>query len=516
MASGIYGIHNLINDKWYVGQAVNIRARWNAHKSMLSRNERESIHLLRAWQKYGPDAFEWVILEECSPEVLDEREKYWISQKDSYKNGYNRTLGGGGIHGYQITKEHKEKIKKATLAKWADPEHRKVRLNAMRTATDTDEYRSKISEAGKKNWADPDFKKLSLKRMQEGACNPESIEKRKASLRKAFQNPESKEKLSEASRQNWKSPDYRKKMEAARAEFMDETYRERAKKQSIERWKSKDYRKLVITNLSKSKREKAAEVVQVETGHVFNSIADAADELGISYHHILMACYGKRRKAGEFHWRFAKETQGEWDAKRAAFIKETGIKAYPKVVCIETGEIFEQPKAAGDSVGVHASNITKVCRGIQLSAGDKHWRYLDEPPELKAKREALLQASVEKKTNEHSRIRIRCLETQEIYNSVSEAAKALNINRSGISNALRGKAKTAGPYHWEYVDEIRPAKYGKRQIICVETSKVYQSVQQAATELNINRSSISNALRGKTERAGNKHWKYYEVHDDEE
>lgn len=511
MASGIYGIHNTVTDKWYVGQAVNIRARWNAHKSMLSRNERESIHLLRAWQKYGPDAFEWVILEECSPEILDEREKYWITQKDSYKNGYNRTLGGGGIHGYQITKAHKEKIRKATEAKWADPEHRRMRLNAMHAATDNEEYRSKISEAGKKNWADPDFKKLSLKRMQEGARNPESIEKRKASLRKAFKNPESKAKLSEASKQNWESPDYRKKMEAARAEFMDEAYRERARKQSIERWKSKDYRKLVITNLSKSKREKAPEVVQVETGRVYNSIADAADELGISYHHILMACYGKRRKAGEFHWRFAKETQGEWDAQRTAFIKETGIKAYPKVVCIETGVIFEQPKAAAEWIDVHPSNITKVCRGEQLTAGGKHWRYLNEPPELKAKREALLESSTAKLTNEHSRVRIRCVETQAVYNSVSEAAATLGINRSGISNALRGKAKTAGPYHWEYVDENRPAKYGSRQIICVETGKVYQSVQQAATELNINRSSISNALRGKTKMAGEFHWEYFTV-----
>ena len=515
MASGIYGIHNLKNDKWYVGQAVNIRARWNAHRSMLSKNERESIHLLRAWNKYGADAFEWVILEECSPELLDEREKYWIAQKDSYKNGYNRTLGGGGIHGYQLTKAHKEKLKKATLAKWADPEHREKRLQAMRDAMDSEEYREKLSQAGKRNWADPEFKKLSLERMQEAASNPESIEKRKASLRKAFENPESKAKLSESSKRNWESEEYREKMEVARSEYMDEAYRERARKQSVERWKNQEYRELVKSNLSKTKREQAPEVVQVEENRKFNSIADAAEELGISYHHILLACYGKRRMAGKFHWRFANETQEDWDSRRSAFIDETGSKAFPKVECIETGEIFEQPKAAAEWIGVHPSNITKVCRGEQLTAGDKHWKYVNEPPELKAKREALIKSSAKKTPNEHSRVRIRCVETKEIYSSVSEAAKALNINRSGISNALRGKARTAGPYHWEYVDDKRPAKYGCRKIKCIETGDTYQSVQQAATSLGINRSCISNALRGKTKKAGELHWEYYCENDEE-
>lgn len=221
-----------------------------------------------------------------------------------------------------------------------------------------------------------------------------------------------------------------------------------------------------------------------------------------------MACYGKRRKAGKFHWRFAKETQGEWDAQRAAFIKETGIKAFPKVVCIETGAIFEQPKAAAEWIDVHPSNITKVCRGKQLTAGGKHWRYLNEPPELKAKREALLESSTTNLTNEHSRVRIRCVETQEVYNSVSEAATALGINRSGISNALRGKAKTAGSYHWEYINEKKPAKYGSRQIVCVETGKVYHSLQDASIALGINRRGISNVLRGKNKTAGGFHWEY--------
>ena len=459
MACGIYGIHNLINDKWYVGQAVNIRARWNTHRSLLFRNEKDSIHLLRAWNKYGSDAFEWVILEECLPDQLDEREMFWIAKKDSYKNGYNRTLGGGGIRGYHFSKDHAEKIGKRTKEQWANPEQRKKRLQAMHAVMASDEYKRKISNAGKRNWANPEFKELSLKRMQDGARNPESLERRKASLKLAFQNPESKAKLSEASKNNWKSIEYRKKMETARTVYMNESYRKRASDQSIIRWQSSTYRNLVKTNLSEAKRELAPEILQVETGRVFRSVADAAEELNVSYQHILLTCYAKRRKAGNYHWRFASETQEDWNVRRNAFLEHSGIKGFPKVVCIETGEVFEQPKYAAESIGVHPSNITKVCRGEQLSAGGKHWRYYDETPEQKQKREALIEAKEKRIPNEHSRIRIRCVETNTVYGSVSEAAKELNINRSGISNALRGKAHTAGSYHWEYIDKDYPTHH---------------------------------------------------------
>ena len=510
MACGIYGIHNLVNDKWYVGQAVNIRARWNVHRSLLTRNERESVHLLRAWNKYGSDAFEWVVLEECTPEQLNEREIAWIAQKDSYKNGYNRTLGGGGIRGYHLSESHRARLREATREKWADPEHRKKRLQAMHAVTESDDYRAKISEAGKKNWSDPEFKNQSLKRMQEGARNPAAIQKRRESLKIALQNPETRAKLSKASKQNWKTESYREKVNSARARAMDDTYRKRASMQSKERWKSGIYRNLVRTNLSKAKRAAAPEVLQIETGRVYNSIADASEVLGISYAHILSVCYGKRRSAGGFHWRFFKESQEEWESRRDAFILEAGIAAYPKVICVETGEVFEQPKCAAEKVGVHPSNITKVCRGEQLSAGGFHWRYLNESEELREARENLQEKSAHRIPNEHSRVRIQCVETGKVFGSVSSAAKSLNINRSGISNALRGKSKTAGGFHWEYESTDRSARYGSRKIVCIETGTVYHSLQEASNLMNINRSSISNALRGKSKAAGGFHWKYFD------
>jgi group I intron endonuclease len=45
---------------------------------------------------------------------------------------------------------------------------------------------------------------------------------------------------------------------------------------------------------------------------------------------------------------------------------------------------------------------------------------------------------------------VRCVETQIVYVSVTDASEKTNIGRSAISQVLTGKHKTAGGYHWEY------------------------------------------------------------------
>ena len=509
MSSGIYGIHNLINDKWYVGQAVNIRARWNAHKSMLLRNERESIHLLRAWKKYGADAFEWVILEECDPDQLDEREIYWIKEKNSYTNGYNRTLGGGGIHGYHLTQEHKARIGKRSAELWADKEQREKRIKAIREATSTKEYKEKQIIAKQKMWSDPVFREESLKRMQEGANDPEAKKRRINAVKKALSSPETKKKISSASIRNWKDTAYREKMEKAREIFMNEEYKERASIQSKERWKSKECSDYIRKRISEGRREHGQEVIQVETGRLFSCIADAAETLNISCSHIGSACLGKRRMAGNYHWRYSKDTPKDWIERRMHYLIGAGIIAYPQVVCIETGEIFEQPSLAAKKLGVHPSNITKVCRGEQLSAGGYRWKYLNETVQQREKREELVKKHDSYIPNKHSFIQVICVETGVIYDSVSMAAKALNIKRSSISNVLTGRSKTAGGYHWKYADEKNFNK-GRTCVLCVETGVIYDSIISAAEEYHVSHGAISNVLRGKNETSAGVHWKYAE------
>ena len=50
--------------------------------------------------------------------------------------------------------------------------------------------------------------------------------------------------------------------------------------------------------------------------------------------------------------------------------------------------------------------------------------------------------------NESRKKRIKCVETNEIFTSLSEASKKYNISVGNISSVIHGKRKSAGGYHW--------------------------------------------------------------------
>ena len=49
--------------------------------------------------------------------------------------------------------------------------------------------------------------------------------------------------------------------------------------------------------------------------------------------------------------------------------------------------------------------------------------------------------------------KVRCIEKNVIYEALREAERQLGIPATNISKACKGKIKTAGGYHWEYVEE---------------------------------------------------------------
>jgi len=51
MISVIYVITNIVNDKQYVGQAVNKDKRWRDHKIMLNAGKHQNKHLQSAYNK---------------------------------------------------------------------------------------------------------------------------------------------------------------------------------------------------------------------------------------------------------------------------------------------------------------------------------------------------------------------------------------------------------------------------------------------------------------------------------
>lgn len=102
---GIYMIRNKINNKVYIGQTIDIDNRWMQHRSRLKCENHENKHLQAAYNLYGKDAFEYVLLEECNEDELDEKEIFYIQYYDSYNTGYNKDFGGQGCKGYKHSEE---------------------------------------------------------------------------------------------------------------------------------------------------------------------------------------------------------------------------------------------------------------------------------------------------------------------------------------------------------------------------------------------------------------------------
>lgn len=109
---GIYKIENKVNGKVYIGQSIDINTRWYNHRRELNGNRHHNEHLQYAWNKYKENNFEFIIIEECKIEDIDNKEIYWI---DYYKAldsqyGYNITSGGQGRHGYSWSEEDKKRL----------------------------------------------------------------------------------------------------------------------------------------------------------------------------------------------------------------------------------------------------------------------------------------------------------------------------------------------------------------------------------------------------------------------
>ena len=92
MKGYIYKITNKVNGKSYIGQTrYTIEFRWRQHL-----HKKDNTYFHNAIKKYGVDNFIVEKLEECNIEDLNEKEIYYIAKYNTFKDGYNLTIGGDG------------------------------------------------------------------------------------------------------------------------------------------------------------------------------------------------------------------------------------------------------------------------------------------------------------------------------------------------------------------------------------------------------------------------------------
>ena len=91
---GIYKITNIKNQMCYIGQAKDMRKRLNEHlKKGLGIDTPQGNKLYQAMLEDGIDSFTFELLEECSEEELNSKERYYIELYNSIDYGYNSQSG---------------------------------------------------------------------------------------------------------------------------------------------------------------------------------------------------------------------------------------------------------------------------------------------------------------------------------------------------------------------------------------------------------------------------------------
>jgi group I intron endonuclease len=120
MTQGIYGIHNTVSDKWYVGQSVNIEGRFRQHLyTIRGKGNATNLHLSAAGKKYGEAAFEYLVLEIVEDAtILTEREEFWIHTKRNSSSGvYNMKVSADSCWGFKHSLETRSRMSAAKLGR---------------------------------------------------------------------------------------------------------------------------------------------------------------------------------------------------------------------------------------------------------------------------------------------------------------------------------------------------------------------------------------------------------------
>ena len=261
MTCGIYMIQNKVNNKMYIGQAVDIERRWGDHRHGLANRCNENRHFINAWKRDGEENFEFTILLECEESDLNMYEEYYIFELMTYdpRVGYNKNYGGKSG---RPTKETKRKLSEAKKGKQLSEEHKRKLSEAKKGKQLSEETKRKLSESqrGKKGyWCGKQLSDETKRKMSESRKGRQFSE-------------EHKRKMSE-SRKGEKNPNYGKQLS------------------------------------EEHKRKLSKPVVQIDPTtnkivKVWESAREADRQGGFDFKNISQCCNGKRKTHKDYRWMF--------------------------------------------------------------------------------------------------------------------------------------------------------------------------------------------------------------------
>lgn len=450
---GIYKITNKVNNKCYIGQSKDIIKRWKTEYKWHKLNN----HLLSAFNKYGLENFNFEIIEECEPNLLNEREQFWINVYNSFDRnfGYNKTLGGAGTPGrtFVMSEETKNKIRLTNTGRKFTLEQLDEFRNIIRDnqiviyCYETNKYYTSIGNAARE---------LNI-------C--------KDAIRHVITN-ESKYALN-----------YRFcKITDNINDFITNC-------QQIDVYIKENNLSLKQYYI-KINRPNKKKVKCIETGIIYESIMDASIKTGINDNSISKCCNNKQYTAFNLHFKFVDLNdigKNNIDLNKKKLISE-------KLSNIQKGRVKsleEREKLRKANLGRHYPDEINKKKG---RPGRKHTE------ETKQK------ISFVQKHAKHiieSRKPVRCIETGQIWESIESAEAETHLQ---VSRCCRGLYLNTGNLHFEFVNEEDNKEFSEaklklkqdwlkthRPVYCINNNTIYKTNVAAEKELGTEHHKITNS-----------------------
>ncbi|MEW9581398.1 hypothetical protein ABQJ48_07370 [Paraburkholderia sp. DGU8] len=132
--------------------------------------------------------------------------------------------------------------------------------------------------------------------------------------------------------------------------------------------------------------------------------------------------------------------------------REKNLSNMPRaVVCLDSGVTYASISEASRALNIR--NIPLVLAGKRRLAGGARWAYAED---------AEAQAQEQLRPKQYATRGVRCIETGEVFESLTQAGRAKGISSSHITSVCKGRRSQAGGFRWEYLPKgtevgIQPA-----------------------------------------------------------
>jgi group I intron endonuclease len=148
----VFGIYKITSpdNKIYIGKSNKIGRRFKEYKFG---NVKYQTKLKNSFLEYGIRNHEFEIIELCSEEIADDRERFYIKMFDTFRteHGLNLTSGGGKGNRNFFTEEHKKKISEAQKGRVLSEKSREAMSLSRIGKVRTEESKRKASATLKAN-----------------------------------------------------------------------------------------------------------------------------------------------------------------------------------------------------------------------------------------------------------------------------------------------------------------------------------------------------------------------------